>query len=208
MNSSIYAAIDRVPLGIAVTIEFLGPLGVAVAAARGPRALAWVGLAAAGVVLIAGPLGESPDAAGMGFAALAGAGWAAYILVGQRVGAVFSGASGLTVAVAFATGLLLVPGAATAGGDLASPSVLGAALVVAALSTAVPYSAEIEALRSIPAGTFGVLMSLEPAVAALIGFLAIDQGLSGSELAGIGCVVIASAGAVRAVRPGAAPLLD
>jgi inner membrane transporter RhtA len=72
----------------------------------------------------------------------------------------------------------------------------------------VPYSAEIEALRSIPAGTFGVLMSLEPAVAALIGFLAIDQGLSGSELAGIGCVVIASAGAVRAVRPGAAPLLD
>jgi inner membrane transporter RhtA len=201
MNSAIYAAIDRVDLGIAVTIEFLGPLGVAVAAARGARALAWVGLAAAGVLLLAGPVGATPDAAGMAFAALAGAGWAAYIVVGQRVGTAFGGASGLTMAVVIAAALLLVPGAATGGGELASWGTLGAALAVAVLSTAIPYSAEIEALRWIPAGTFGVLMSLEPAVAALVGLVALSQGLAASEVAGIACVVIASVGAVRAAVP-------
>jgi inner membrane transporter RhtA len=201
MNSAIYAAIDRIDLGIAVTIEFLGPLGVAIAAARGPRALAWVGLAAAGVVLLAGPGGEAPDAAGIAFAAMAGAGWAAYIVVGQRVGTAFGGASGLTIAVAIAAGLLLVPGIATGGNDLTAWGTIGAALAVAVLSTAIPYSAEIEALRWIPAGTFGVLMSLEPAVAALVGLIALGQGLAAAEVAGIACVVIASAGAVRAAAP-------
>jgi inner membrane transporter RhtA len=201
MNSAIYAAIDRIDLGIAVTIEFLGPLGVAVAAARGPRALAWVGLAAAGVVLLAGPGGEAPDAAGIAFAAVAGAGWAAYIVVGQRVGTAFGGASGLTVAVAIAAALLLVPGIATGGSDLTASETIMAALAVAVLSTAIPYSAEIEALRWIPAGTFGVLMSLEPAVAALVGLIALGQGLAPAEVAGITCVVIASAGAVRAAAP-------
>jgi inner membrane transporter RhtA len=201
MNSAIYAAIDRIDLGIAVTIEFLGPLGVAVAAARGPRALAWVGLAAAGVVLLAGPGGEAPDAAGIAFAAVAGAGWAAYIVVGQRVGTAFGGASGLTVAVAIAAALLLVPGIATGGSDLTASETIMAALAVAVLSTAIPYSAEIEALRWIPAGTFGVLMSLEPAVAALVGLIALGQGLAAAEVAGIACVVIASAGAVWAAGP-------
>jgi inner membrane transporter RhtA len=198
MNSAIYAAIDRVDLGIAVTIEFLGPLGVAVVAARGARALLWVALAAGGVVLLAGPVGESPDAAGMAFAALAGCGWAAYILVGQRVGTALGGASGLTVAVAIAAGLLLVPGTVTSGGDLTGGGILAAAAAVAVLSTAIPYSAEIEALRWIPAGTFGVLMSLEPAVAALVGLATLGQGMAASEVAGIACVVVASAGAVRA----------
>jgi inner membrane transporter RhtA len=201
MNSAIYAAIDRIDLGIAVTIEFLGPLGVAVAAARGPRALAWVGLAAAGVVLLAGPGGEAPDAAGIAFAAVAGAGWAAYIVVGQRVGTAFGGASGLTVAVAIAAALLLVPGIATGGSDLTASETIMAALAVAVLSTAIPYSAEIEALRWIPAGTFGVLMSLEPAVAALVGLIALGQGLAAAEVAGIACVVIASAGAVGGGGP-------
>jgi inner membrane transporter RhtA len=200
MNSAIYAAIDRIDLGIAVTIEFLGPLGVAVVAARGARALAWVGLAAAGVLLLAGPVGESPDAAGMAFAAVAGAGWAAYIIVGQRVGAAFGGASGLTLAVVIAALLLLVPGVATGGGELASWGTLGAALAVAVLSTAIPYSAEIEALRWIPAGTFGVLMSLEPAVAALAGLVVLREELAAREVAAIALVVVASAGAARDAR--------
>lgn len=200
MNSAIYAAIDRIPLGIAVTIEFLGPLGVAVVAARGIQGLAWAGLAAIGVVLLAGPMGGSPDAAGVGFAAIAGACWAAYILLGARVGAAFPRATGLTLAAGVAAAALLVPGAATGGGDLVAWSVLGPALGVAVLSTAIPYSAEIEALRHLPAATFGVLMSLEPAMAALVGLVALSQGLDAGEVTGIALVVIASAGAVRAAR--------
>ena len=200
MNLSIYAALDRVPLGVAVTVEFLGPLGVAVLTGRGPLALLWAALAALGVVALAGPFGGSADALGIALAGVAALGWASYILLGRRVGRAFAGASGLTIGVAVAALIQLPVGIASGGSDLLAPAVLGVAICVAVLSTVVPYAAEIEALRRIPPAPFGIMMSLEPAVAALVGLIALDQGLAAGEVAGIALVVLASIGAIRTAR--------
>ena len=200
MNLAIYAAIDRIPLGIAVTVEFLGPLAVAVIAGRGPLSLLWAVMAALGVVAIADPFGGGADLLGIALAGVAAVGWAAYILLGARLGQVFPGASGLTLGVVVATLIQLPFGLASGGAELLAPAVLAAAAAVALLSTAIPYAAEIEALRRIPAASFGVLMSLEPAVAALVGLLALDQGLSLAESGGIALVVAASIGAIRTAR--------
>jgi inner membrane transporter RhtA len=200
MNLAIYAALDRIPLGVAVTVEFLGPLGVAVGKGRGPLSLLWAALAAIGVVALAGPFGGSADLLGILFAAIAALGWASYILLGGRVGKVFAGASGLTVGVGVATLIQLPAGLAAGGTDLVAPAVLGAGAAAAVLSTVIPYAAEIEALRRIPPGPFGVLMSLEPAVAALVGLIALGQGLGAGEVAGIALVVAASVGAIRTAR--------
>ena len=200
MNLAIYAAIDRIPLGIAVTVEFLGPLAVAVFTGRGRLALLWAAMAALGVVALAGPFGGSADLLGIAFAAVAAAGWAAYILLGARVGRAFPGASGLVIGIAVAALLQLIPGVVSGGADLVHPEVLAVGAAVALLSTVIPYAAEIEALRRIPSAPFGVLMSMEPAVAALIGLIALDQGLNAGEVAGIALVVAASAGAVWTAR--------
>lgn len=200
MNLSIYAALDRIPLGVAVTVEFLGPLGVAVFKGRGPLSLLWAALAAVGVVAVAGPFGGDADLLGIAFAAAAAAGWAAYILLGGRIGRVFPGASGLAIGVVIAALIQLPAGLIVGGSELVAPGVLGAGLAIALLSTVIPYAAEIEALRRIPPAPFGVLMSLEPAVAALVGFIALDQGLDLAEVAGIGLVVAASIGAIRTAR--------
>lgn len=200
MNLSIYAALDRIPLGVAVTVEFLGPLGVAVFKGRGPLSLLWAAMAAVGVVAVAGPFGGDADLLGIAFAAAAAAGWAAYILLGGRIGRVFPGASGLAIGVVIAALIQLPAGLIVGGSELVAPGVLGAGLAIALLSTVIPYSAEIEALRRIPPAPFGVLMSLEPAVAALVGFIALDQGLDIAEAAGIALVVIASIGAIRTAR--------
>jgi inner membrane transporter RhtA len=207
MNLSIYEALDRIPLGVAVTVEFLGPLGVAVFKGRGPLALLWAAMAAAGVIALAGPFGGSADLLGILFAAIAAIGWASYILLGSRVGRVFRGASGLTVGVAVAALIQLPVGIAGAGTDLVDPAVLGAGAAAAVLSTVIPYAAEIEALRRIPPAPFGVLMSLEPAVAALVGLIALGQGLRAGEALGIAFVVVASVGAIRTARV-PAPLAD
>jgi len=207
MNLAIYAAIDRIPLGIAVTVEFLGPLAVAVIAGRGPLSLLWAAMAALGVVAIADPFGGGADLLGIALAGLAGLAWAAYILLGARLGQVFPGASGLTLGVVVAALIQLPFGVASGGADLLAPGVLAAAASVALLSTAIPYAAEIEALRRIPAASFGVLMSLEPAVAALVGLFALDQGLSLAESAGIALVMAASIGAIRTARL-PAPIVD
>jgi inner membrane transporter RhtA len=207
MNLSIYAAIDRLPLGVAITVEALGPLGVVVFTGRGPLSLLWAGLAGLGVVALAGPFGGSLDGLGLVFASLAACAWAAYILLGKRLGRVYPGASGLTIGVAIAALIQLPTGIASGGADLVAPEVLAVALVVAALSTVVPYAAEIEALRRLPAATFGVLMSLEPAVAALIGLIALDQGLDTGEVIGITLVVAASVGAIR-TAPMATPIIE
>ena len=207
MNLAIYAAIDRIPLGVAVTVEFLGPLGVAVFKGRGPLALLWAALAACGVAALAGPFGGSADLLGIAFAAVAALGWASYILLGGRVGRVFAGASGLTIGVMIAVLIQLPAGLAAGGSELVAPAVLGAGAAAAVLSTVVPYAAEIEALRRIPPAPFGVLMSLEPAVAALVGLIALDQGLGAGEIAGIALVVIASIGAIRTARL-PAPVVD
>jgi inner membrane transporter RhtA len=200
MNLSFYASLDRIPLGLAVTFEFVGPLGVAIAGSRRGADLAWAAFAAAGIALLSPGIGGSLDALGVGFALLAGAFWAAYILLTARVGRAFERGDGLALAMSFSS-LLLLPGGIVAGGtDLFDPGLLGVGVGVALLSSAIPYSLELEALRRLPENTFGVLMSLEPAVAALVGLAFLGQALSGREVAAIALVVIASAGALGTAR--------
>ncbi len=205
MNFAFYSALDRIPLGVAVTLEFVGPLGVAVALSRRAIDVLWVCLAAAGILLLADLEGGGRDATGMALAFLAGAFWAAYILLGARVGQRFPGGGGLAIALVLAGVFLLPIGVAQGGSELLDPTVLALGLVVAMLSSAIPYSLELEALRRLPARVFGVLMSLEPAMAALAGFVVLGEILDARELAGIGLVAVASAGAARASRAGPPP---
>jgi inner membrane transporter RhtA len=195
MNWSIYEAIDRIPLGVAVTIEFAGPLLVAVIGSRRPLDGLWIALAAAGIVLLADPGGGSVDALGVFFALSAAACWMAYIYLSKRTGAAFPGGSGLALAMAVGALIVLPAGVAQGGRALGEPDLLGSALVVALASSVLPYSLELEALRRLPEAVFGVLMSLEPAVAALAGFVVLDQELGAREVAAIAMVVVASAGA-------------
>ena len=193
MNLSIYAAMDRIPLGVAVTIEFVGPLGVAVAGSRRARDVAWVVLAAGGILLLA--RGGDLDALGVAFAAAAGAAWAGYILLSARTGRAFAGGTGLAIAMPAGAVVLAPIGIAEAGDALLEPELLAAGAAVALLSSVIPYSLELDALRRIPPRVFGVLMSLEPAVAALAGLVVLGQGLALRDWLGIALVVVASAGA-------------
>jgi inner membrane transporter RhtA len=202
MNLSFYEALHRIPLGVAVTIEFAGPVAVAVALSRRPLDLVWVVLAVAGIVLLADPFGAGGiDPAGLAFVLVAAAAWAAYILLAQRASARFEGLAGLALASAVAALVPLVPGVLEAGADLLSPGVLALGAIVAVLSSVIPYSLETEALRRIPARVFGVLMSLEPAVAALAGFLVLGQRLGARELVAIALVIAASIGVTRRGPP-------
>jgi inner membrane transporter RhtA len=198
MNLSFYESLDRLPLGIAVTVEFVGPLGVAVAGSRRALDLVWVALAGGGILLLAAPGGGSASSAGVAFALLAGCFWAAYILINERVGRAFSGGGGLALAMAVGALLLVPVGVAAAGADLLDVRVLAIGAAVAMLSSAIPYSLELEALRRTSSRVFGVLMSLEPAVAALVGLAVLGQLLGVRELAGIALVVVASVGVTRA----------
>ena len=197
MNWSFYEAIDRIPLAVAVTIEFAGPLLVAVIGSRRPLDGVWIALAAAGIVVLVDPGGGSMDAAGVGFALAAAACWMAYIYLSKRTGAAFAGGSGLALAMAVGALIVLPAGVMSAHppGALAEPDLLGSALVVALASSVLPYSLELEALRRLPEAVFGVLMSLDPAVAALAGLVVLDQALGARELLAIAMVVVASAGA-------------
>jgi inner membrane transporter RhtA len=195
MNWSIYESIARIPLGVAVTIEFAGPLLVAVIGSRRPLDGAWVTLAAAGILLLADPGGGSIDGLGVFFALCAAACWMAYIHLSQRTGQAFPGGSGLALAMAVGALIVLPAGVVQGEAALIEPDLLGAALVVALASSVLPYSLELEALRRLPAAVFGVLMSLEPAVAALAGFVVLAQDLGARELLAIAMVVVASAGA-------------
>jgi inner membrane transporter RhtA len=171
---------------------------VAIAMSRRAADLLWVALAAAGIVLLSPGIHGGLDTAGVLFALVAGAFWAAYIVLAARVGQAFSGGRGLTLAMIVAAVVLLPGGIVAGGAGLADPGLLAVGLAVALLSSAIPYSLELEALRRLPKGTFGVLMSLEPAVAALVGLVALGQGLSAVEVVAIGLVVAASAGALSA----------
>jgi inner membrane transporter RhtA len=197
MNLSFYEALDRIPLGVAVTLEFLGPLGVAVAGSRRALDLVWVLLAAAGILLLAAPSGSGLNAGGVTLALIAGACWAAYILLSVRVGRVFPGGHGLALAMVVAGVLVLPVGLADGGSGLLQPEILLAGLGVAVLSSLIPYSLEMEALRRLPPHIFGVLMSLEPAAAAIAGLIILDQVLKANEWAGMVLVIVASAGATR-----------
>lgn len=201
MNLCIYEAMHRIPLGIAVTFEFVGPLAVAVVGSRRALDVVWVLLAAAGIGLLADYGGGSLDALGVVFALVAGALWAAYILLSARTGRRFPGGSGLAIAMV-AGALAIAPfGIADAGGALLRPELLGAILAVALASSVLPYSLELEALRRLPEAVFGVLMSLEPAVAALAGLIVLDQGLAARDWLAIVLVVVASAGATAGAAP-------
>jgi inner membrane transporter RhtA len=195
MNLCFYESIERIPLGIAVTFEFVGPLGVAVFGSRRPRDLLWVALAAAGILLLSDFGGASLDALGVALALIAGGLWAAYILLSARVGQAFPGGTGLALALLVATVPLAPVGIADAGGDLLVPWILAAAAAVGVLSSAIPYALELEALRRLPVGVFGVLMSLEPAVGALAGLVVLGEELVAREVVAIALVVAASAGA-------------
>lgn len=203
MNVAIYESFARIPLGIAVTIEFLGPLGVAVAFSRRRLDLVWVLLAAAGVLLLTRGDAGSLDPAGVGFALLAAAGWAAYILLSVATGRRFPGSSGLALASVVGTLLVLPVGVAAGGADLLRPEYLAIGAGIGLLSSAIPYSLELEALRRLPAKLFGILMSLEPAVAALVGLVILGEVLHAREWVAIGCVVTACLGATRS--PAAPP---
>jgi inner membrane transporter RhtA len=200
MNLAFYSSLDRIPLGIAVTFEFVGPLGVAVFGSRRPLDLAWVALAAAGILLLSDFGGASLDGTGVGLALLAGALWAAYILVSARVGRVFPGGSGLALAMLVATVPLAPVGIAEGGDDLLVPWILALGAATGILSSAIPYALELEALRRLPVGVFGVLMSIEPAVAALAGFVVLGERLAAREVVAILLVVAASAGAARGAK--------
>jgi inner membrane transporter RhtA len=204
MNLSFYEALDRIPLGIAVTIEFSGPLAVAVGYSRRALDLVWVVLAAAGILLLARGGGHI-DAAGVGFALLAGACWAAYILLSVRTGRAFAGGSGLALAMAVGAALLLPVGIAGGGSALVEPGLLAAGFGVAMLSSAIPYTLELEALRRLPERVFGIILSLEPAIAALAGFVILGEGLRLRDAIAIVLVAAASAGASLTGRRPAAP---
>ncbi len=203
MNLSFYEALDRIHLGIAVTLEFVGPLGVALAGSRSRLDVVWGLLAAAGVALLGGV--GTPNLAGVLFALAAGGFWAAYILLSARVGRAFHRGDGLAIAMAVGALPLIPLGVADAGAQLLHPDLLAVGFAVAMLSSVVPYSLELEALRRIRPQLFGVLMSVEPAMAALAGLIVLGQGLSALDVGAIALVVTASAGATFGSR-GVTPL--
>ena len=197
MNFSFYSALDRIPLGIAVTLEFVGPLGVAVAGSRRVLDGVWVLLAAVGIVLLAPWGGIKLNTLGVMLALLAGSFWAAYIFLSARVGRVFIGGTGLALAMVVG-GLVSTPiGVLSAGTSLLRPQLLLVGACVALLSAVIPYSFELEALRRLPTKVFGVLMSLEPAVAAILGFIVLGEVLALRAVIAIVLVTVAAAGASR-----------
>ncbi|KES07452.1 transporter [Streptomyces toyocaensis] len=197
MNGLFYQSVARIPLGPAVTLEVLGPLTLSVLASRRAVNLVWAALALAGVFLLGGGGFSGLDPLGVAFALGAGAMWAAYIVFSARTGRRFPQADGLALAMAVAAVLFLPLGIAESGTKLLDPTVLGLGAAVAVLSSVLPYTLELLALRRLPASTFAILMSLEPALAAAAGFLILDQVLSAPEAAAIALVIAASMGAVR-----------
>ena len=196
MNLTFYLALQRIPQGVAVAIEFLGPLAVALAASRRPLDFAWAGLAALGLALMAprsggtGPL----DPVGIVFAVCAAACWALYIVFGKRAGTLVHGGRATALGMATAALVTLPFAVAHAGTALLQREAVLPALLVAVLSSAVPYSLEMVALKRLPSQTFGILMSLEPALAALFGLLINGETLSLTQWTAIASVMVASAG--------------
>ncbi|HTU13680.1 MAG TPA: DMT family transporter [Solirubrobacterales bacterium] len=198
MNLCFYEAIDRIPLGTAVTVEFIGPLGVALITSRRRRDWIWAVLAGAGIVLLTGGVGgDDLDVAGLLLAFVAGLFWGSYILLGKRIGEQASGGKALVVPMMISAILVAPLGIAEGGMDLLEPRVLAIALFVGVVSSAIPFSLELEAMRRLPSSVFGVMMSLEPAAAATVGFILLGQGMDPAEVVAIMLVVAASAGALR-----------
>ncbi|QIH09841.1 MULTISPECIES: threonine/homoserine exporter RhtA [unclassified Pseudomonas] len=208
MNFLFYMSLRSVPLGIAVALEFTGPLAVALYASRRALDFVWIALAIIGLLLLI-PTGatETPiDLVGAGYALGAGVCWALYILFGQKAGAehgVQTAALGVLIAALFVAPIGIVH----AGTALLTPALIPVALGVAILSTALPYSLEMVALTRIPARTFGTLMSIEPAFGALSGLLFLHEYLSLAQWTAIACIIFASVGATMTMRRESKPLV-
>jgi inner membrane transporter RhtA len=203
MNLLFYLSIARIPLGVAVALEFTGPLGVALAGSRRARDLVWVALAAAGIVLIL-PVARTAralDPVGVALALGAGACWALYIVLGKRAGEAVRGGAATALGMLVAALVVTPVGLLRAGPRMLQTALWPRALLVAVFSSALPYSLEMHALRRLPPRTFGILMSLEPALAALAGLLVLRERLSASQVAAIACVVAASAGSAATTGP-------
>lgn len=208
MNGLFYLALERLPLGVTVTIEVLGPLVLSIVASRRASAWLWALLALAGVVALAGGGWDRLDPLGVLFALGAAASWAFYILASARVGREFPRLDGLALAMAVGALIALPFGILSAGSALLRPDLLALGAVVAVLSSTIPYALELIALRRLPAAAFAILMSLAPATAALAGWLLLGQDLLWLEIVGIALVITASIGAVRSASKAArsAPL--
>jgi inner membrane transporter RhtA len=201
MNLCFYLALARLPLGVTVTITFLGPLAVAIGGSRRWLDAVWALLAAGGVVLLAEGGGGDVQLVGILLAVAAAACWASYILLSVALGRHTSDGGGLAIGMALATVVVAPIGIAGAGTALLEPGVLAVGFAVALLSSVIPYSLELEALRRMPPKVFGVLMSLEPAVAALVGLVVLGEILGGSQWLAVLMVVAASIGATRTAGP-------
>ncbi|MHC3469213.1 EamA family transporter [Streptomyces sp. 7R007] len=197
MNALFYQAVARIPLGPAVTLEVLGPLALSVLASRRAVNAVWAALALGGVFLLGGGGFGDLDPTGAAFAVGAGAMWAAYIVFSARTGRRFPQADGLALAMAVAALLVLPLGAAESGARLTDPTTVALGSAVAIMSSVLPYTLELLALRRLPASAFAILMSLEPALAATAGFLVLGQSLSAVQAVAIALVIAASMGAVR-----------
>ena len=204
VTMSFLAAIERIPLGTAVAIEFLGPLTVAAVRSHSRRALAWPALAAVGVVLLTEPWQGTINLAGVGFALLAAVGWGTYIVLTQRIGDRFDGISGLSLTIPIAALTAAVFGIPQAAGHI-TPQVLLAALGLALLLPVLPFALELLALRHMNPAAFGTLMAVEPALGVTLGLLVLNQVPTGSQIFGIILVVLAGTAAQltggRRVRP-------
>lgn len=200
MNALFYLALERLPLGITVTIEVLGPLTLAVIATRGRASVTWAGLAFVGVVALGGGGWDRLDLFGVLFALGAAASWAWYILASARVGQEFEGLGGLALAMVFGALLSLPFGVLDAGAALLRGELILLGAAVAVLSSTIPYALELVALRRLAPAVFGILMSLAPAIACLAGFVLLGQLLSPLEMLGVALVILASAGAVWSGR--------
>ncbi len=198
MNGLFYLALERLPLGVTVTIEVLGPLTLSILTATGVARWLWAGLALAGVVALGTGGWDRLDPLGVLFALAAAVSWALYILASARVGREFPRLDGLALAMAVGAVLALPLGILQAGGALLRWDILALGAAVALLSSTIPYALELIALRRLPASAFAIMMSLGPATASVAGFLLLGQRLSLLELFGIALVIVASIGAVAA----------
>lgn len=197
MNALFYEAIARIPLGLTVTIEVLGPLVLSVAVSRRASSWLWAGLAFVGVALLGQGSFENLDAVGFVFAFAAAAAWAGYILLSARTGRRFPNLDGLAIAMTIGAILALPLGILTTGPALIRPNFLLLGAAVAVLSSTIPYALELVALRRLPSSTFSILMSLSPAIATAAGLILLGQKVTVIGLVAIGLVIVASIGAVR-----------
>ncbi|NEA99340.1 EamA family transporter [Streptomyces sp. SID13726] len=207
MNLSLYTAVDRVGLGLAVTLEFLGPLAIALAASRRRADLCCALLAAAGVVVLMRPR-PSTDYVGMGLGLLAAVCWASYILLNRTVGRRLPGAQGSAAAAGVSALLFLPVGVLVAVRHPPTLTAAGCAVAAGVLSSAVPYLADLFTLRRVPAPAFGLFMSVNPVLAAVVGWVVLGQRLDWTEWAGMAAVVAANAIGILTARDGRTPVPD